>query len=274
MVWSTSRDAGAFRAAAEPFLAHDPVRCTVLLTEAAYLEARPSQAPDLLLGWWRDDEGEVAGAFVVAPGHRPALSPMPRPALEQLVELVPDLAPFTVDGRDERTAAQVWEARHGSGLVVAGRTRVHRLGVGRPGPVVTPGRARTATRADRDLLVSWYSDLLAGIPDDPTDLEYLVDEPLSYGGAVLWEVDGVPEGVATRSRCVAGMVRVGAAYAPRDDAFGRAAFAALCGTSRSVADHVVVLGAADDVAGEIRYRGLGFEPVGDRVLLTVAAPDA
>ncbi|WP_143448391.1 hypothetical protein [Kineosporia sp. A_224] len=273
MVWSTTRDAAAFRAAAEPFLAHDPLACTVLLTEAAYLEARPSKAPGLLLGWWRDDVGEVAGAVVVAPGHRPVLSPMPRPALEQLVDLLPDLAPCEVDGRDEGAATRVWQARHGSRLVAARRTQVHRLGPDGPG-VVAPGRARTATLADRGLLVSWYGDLLAGVPDEPTDLAYLVDEPLSYGGAVLWEVDGVPEGVATRSRCVAGMVRVGAVYAPRDEVFGRAAFAALCEMSRSVADHVVVLGRADDGAAGVWYRGLGFAPAGQRVLMAVAAPDA
>jgi hypothetical protein len=79
--------------------------------------------------------------------------------------------------------------------------------------------------------------------------------------------------MAGRSRLVAGMVRMGAVYAPddRDDAdgHGRAALVAACAAAQAVARDVLIFsGAADDA-----YRSLGFEPVLDRVMLGPPSPD-
>ena len=63
-------------------------------------------------------------------------------------------------------------------------------------------------------------------PDDPSELSYVVDDPIAYGGITLWEVDGVPVAMAGRSRLVAGMVRLGAVYAAHNDADGEAALIA------------------------------------------------
>jgi hypothetical protein len=263
--WSTSSDVHAFVAAAGGFLEADPVANTVLLTEAAYLTARPHPGDDQSYGWWRPDGEAVAGAFLQAPRHPPILSTMSAAALESLVDLRPELPPIGVDGRLVDPAVAAWR-RRGVHLAERSRIRLHRLGDLRT-PAPPPGRARVATPADRDLLVGWYERLMAAFPDDPSELAYVVDDPIGYGGITLWEVGGTPVAMAGRSRLVAGMVRMGAVYAPDDPddvrGHGRAALVAACAAAQAVARDVLIFsGAADDA-----YRALGFEPVLDRVML-------
>ena len=85
--WSSSTDVRDFLTAAGGFLQAAPVEHTVLLTEAAYLAARPTRDADQLYGWWRSPGGRVAGAFLRAPRHPPVLSTMPVRAVESLVDL-------------------------------------------------------------------------------------------------------------------------------------------------------------------------------------------
>jgi hypothetical protein len=248
VTWTTTDDVHAFLAAAAEFLAARPVEHTVLLTESAYLAARPQPAS---YGWFHA-EGEVAGAFVRAPRHPAVLSLMPGPAALSLVDTLDD---GTVDV----------DARLVPPLLAAGMTERSRITLYRLGTLTRPvaaGQARTATAADRNLLLDWYGRLMAANPDDPTDLAYLVDEPLSYGGATLWEVDGVPVAVAGRSRLVAGMVRVGAVYAP-DGRGEQAVLAAACAAAQASARDVLVFGARGDTS----MARLGFEPALERVVL-------
>jgi hypothetical protein len=250
--WSTSSDAHAFLGAAGRFLSMGPVDNTVLLTESAYLAARP--VGDALFGWYETADAEVAGTFLQAPRHVPVLSLMPDDAIESLVDILSP--PFNVDGRMVGRFRAVWPQ-------IEERSRITLYRLARLRAVTPqPGRARVAAAADRDLLVDWYGRLMAAHPDDSSDLAYVVDDPLSYGGITLWEVDGVPTAMAGRSRLVAGMVRVGAEYAPDGDS--RAAFVAACAMAAQVARDVLVFGPTADDAD---YLDLGFEPMLNRVTL-------
>ncbi|NUR09408.1 MAG: GNAT family N-acetyltransferase, partial [Nocardioidaceae bacterium] len=112
---------------------------------------------------------------------------------------------------------------------------------------------------------------MADHPDDPSDLAYVVDDPLSYGGIVLWEVDDVPVAMAGHSRVVAGTTRVGAVYAPDGSAaHERAVLASVCDVARQRARDVLAFAAADDAAGTAALRDLGLTPVLERVLLAQA----
>jgi hypothetical protein len=244
----------AFLAAAGDFLEAAPVDHTALLTEAAYLAARPSADADQLYGWWQGGDGAVAGAFLQAPRHPPILSTMPDPAVEALADRYPDLPPIGVDGRLADSVASAWR-----GLSEQSRIRLYRLG-DVDVPVPSSGRARTATLADRDLLVHWYQKLMAAFPGDPSDLAYVVDDPLDYGGIVVWEVDGEPRAMAGRSRLVAGIVRLSAVYSAGDAADADAALAAACVAARTVAREVLIFGSTAAAPA-------GFEPVLDRVML-------
>lgn len=266
MSWSTSDDIRAFLEAAGDFLAARPVDHTTLLTEAAYLAARPSTAADQLYGWWRPDGGAVAGAFLRAPGHDPVLSTMPDDAVAALAAAFPTLVPVGVDDRQADGAVDAWR-QGGVELVERSRVRLYRLDRLRA-PMPPPGRPRPADEGDRDLLVSWYERLMADNPGDPTELAYVVDDPLSYGGIVLWEVDGVPTAMAGRSRVVEGMARLSAVYAAEDPRHGDAAFVAACAAAQRVANDVLVFAGASDHTADAAYRRWGFEPVTDRVLLT------
>lgn len=250
-MWSIAEDAGEFLRAAGEFLGAAPVDNTVLLTEAGYLEAYPSSGARF--GWHRTAHG-VAGAFLQAPRHPPVLSMMSDDALESLVDIV--APPFDVDGRMVPRSKRIWDIERES------RITLYRLGTLRV-QAQPPGRARIATPADRERLMRWFDTLMAASPGDPSDLAYVVDDPLSYGGITLWEVDGVPTAMAGRSRLVAGMVRLGAVYP--DDEYGRAAFAVACAEAREYARYVLVFGPDGVGTG---YRDLGFEPVLDRVLLS------
>jgi hypothetical protein len=255
--WATSSDVGDFLAAAGGFLTANPVDHTVLLTEAAYLAARPSSATDQRYGWWKASTGAVAGAFLQAPKHPPVLSTMPGEAVESLVDVLLEPPALGVDGRLVDAATAAWR-----GLRPHSRITLYRLGDLRA-PQSPPGKARVATAADRDLLVSWFHQLMAAFPDDPSELAYVVDDPISYGGITMWEVDGVPRAMAGRSRMVAGMVRLGAVFAPQDGGDGDAAFVAACKAAHQVASDILVFGQPDDPG----YRELGFAPILDRVML-------
>jgi hypothetical protein len=262
--WRLSADVHEFDAVAGDFLREHPVDHTVLLTETAYLTARPSAATDQLYGWFQPADGPVSAAFVQAPRHAPVLSLAPPAAIESLVDVLPDLTRIGVDGRLVVDVAAAWRDR--TPLVERSRIRLYRLDEWRPRALPT-GQARVATLDDRDRLVDWFGQLMAAHPDDPSELAYVVDDPLSYGGITLWEIDGVPVAMAGRSRLVAGMVRLGAVFAPDHADHGDAAFVAAIQAARGIADDVLVFAASHDAAGDAHYRSLGFVPVLDRVML-------
>lgn len=254
-------DAEGLLAEAEELLLTDPVAHAPLISEAAFLAHHPSAAS---FGVWRDAAGSVAAAFLRAPGH-PALLTRPLPAAA-LDDVVVEL-PWEIDATDLDRVHEAFARRHVA-LREASRIRVHRL---RPGAVPDPasidaqGRARTAAMSDRPLLAAWYGRLLGGLDDDPTDLAYLVDEPLSHGGAMLWERDGEPVGATVATRPVLGVTKVTAAWSPDDRRYADAAFAAACAAARRRARTVVAVDrpGADDAP----LRSLGFEVVAERVLL-------
>lgn len=272
MTWSTATDVRALLAAAGEFLRSRPVEHTALLTEAAYLQARPSAAADQGYGWWRDADGEVTGAFLRAPGHPPILSLMPDIAISSLFDALGAVDAVGVDGDLMDRVATAWRTARGSTPVERSRITLYRLEEFRP-PMPPPGRARIAGPADRELLLSWFHELMAAFPDDPSEAAYVVEDPLGFGGITLWETDdlegvGRPVAMAGRSRLVAGMVRLGAVHAPGGgDAHAAAVFAAACAAARQIADHVLVFAGAE--AAGAKYRALGFRPVLDRVMLGV-----
>ncbi|MCY1142144.1 hypothetical protein OWR29_29465 [Actinoplanes sp. Pm04-4] len=258
----TSGDVREFLVAAGDFLAADPVAHTLLLTEAAYLDAAAGAELDdgCAFGWWVDEAGAVAGAFLRAPRHPPVLTPVPAEALPSLVGVLGEMDALGVDGRDVERVASVWLDRTGVVLVERFRVALCRLVTPQWGGNESGVEFRRATVDDRELLVGWFHELMAANPGDPSDLGYVIDDPLRYGGLTLWEVGGRPVAMCGRSRVVAGMTRVSAAYAP--DGRTDAVFAAACAEASQVAEHVLVL--TTDVAA---HRALGFEVVLDRVTL-------
>lgn len=266
MPWSTTADIEAFSAAAGTFLASRPVEHSPLLTETDHLLRHPEPNADRAYGWWTDERGEVAGAFLRAPRHPTILTPVPESAVGDLIELLPfDLGV----GCDVTSVDAMLDAAARAGIPLGPRHRIviHRLDAPRAaGP--TPGAARPARPDDEALLDRWFDELMAAHPGDASDRAYVISDPLAEGRIVLWEVDGIPVGMAGRSRTVNGICRVGAAYVPSGDArVESAVLAAATAAAAVVASDVLVLAATDDRAAVSRLAALGYRAVRERVVL-------
>ena len=159
-----------------------------------------------------------------------------------------------------------WAAA-GTRLTPARSFTVHVL-EGRPAAPSGAGSPRIAGSADEPMLHRWFDALMAGLPGDPSELAYVVDDPLAAGGLVLWEVDGDPVAMCSRSRELADTVRMGACYAPGGEpTYVEAAFGAAAVEARRHARHVTVLAATGDEQEEARLAAAGFVPAATRVLL-------
>ncbi|HET7902802.1 MAG TPA: hypothetical protein VFL59_16575 [Candidatus Nanopelagicales bacterium] len=262
MAWAIGDDAVEFLDAAVPFLSLDAAAHAPLLTEAAYLASRPQ--PGARFGVW---DGAVPAAFVHVPRHPVLLSALPAEPVE-LVAALPAALPWEVRVEDVAAVAAALVRERGASAEAA-RIVVMRVAADAvldPTAVDPEGAARVATGTDGPLLAQWYGTLLASLDDDATDLAFLVDEPLSYAGALLWLNRGEPVGVAIRTRVAGGVTKVTAAWSPVDDRYAEAAFVAACAAARAVADHVVAM-ARPGSAIEERYRALGLVPAAERVLL-------
>jgi predicted GNAT family acetyltransferase len=99
-----------------------------------------------------------------------------------------------------------------------------------------------------------------------------VDERLSYRGLTIWESGRIPVSLAGVTRTVAGMVRVGPVYTPRElrgRGYAGAATATVSQAARDAGTAEVLL--FTDLANPTSnalYQRLGYRPVEDRVLLT------
>jgi hypothetical protein len=274
--WTVSSHIDSFLGAAGDLLRSAPIENTVLLTEAEYLAGRPTGEPGQRFGWWSAEggRGQVSAAFLQAPRHPPILTMAPAEALPSLVDVLAEApavggaAVLGVDGRLVAGVVNAWR-RRGVTLVECSRIRLYRLASLRR-PPAPHGRARVATVADRPLLVDWFGQLMAQHPDDPSDLSYVVDDPIGYGGILLWEVDGQPRAMAGRSRVIAGMVRLGPVWSPYTqvlDGPAHAALVAACTAAAQIAQDVLVFASVADLSARDTYLALGFAPALDRVLL-------
>ena len=268
MTWTQTTDAVELWRDAGSWLGEHPVENAPLLAEVAHLLATDAAPEGLECGWWRDESGAVGGAYVRAPRHNPLLTRMPRAALDELVQLLDSSAyAVGVPGVVAADVVQAWAAA-GARLVPARSFTVHALD-GRPAAASCAGRPRIAEPADGPMLHRWFDALMAGLPGDPSERAYVVDDPLAAGGLVLWELDGGPVAMCSRSRVLADTVRMGACYAPGGEpAYAEAAFGAAAVEARRHARHVTVLAATGDEPEEARLAAAGFVPAATRVLLT------
>ena len=149
----------------------------------------------------------------VGMGVMHAQAPSERSA-RQLLDAVPPITQVSGDRTAVDEFADEWlRANPGVSTTVAMSQRLYRLGdLVDPG---TPGKPRVASTADREMLIEWRRGFVAENPGLPSgDLDRAVDRMLTYGGLTLWTVDGSPVSVASLTRPVGGMVRVGSVYTP------------------------------------------------------------
>jgi len=278
MGWRFTDDVEEYAREAGPLLRACPAENTVSLTVIENARARP-QAPARepeIYGWWAGAGGEVTGAVSHTPPHEVLLGVVPdeamRPLVVELARSGRDLAGVNgVTGAAVQFAA-LWSAHTARPAVLRDAERLYRLGRLVPPDPAPPGRARVATAADTDLLVTWIARFLDDAGLVGSDLETVVGDKVSYGGLTLWENgDGMPVSVAGRSRRAAGTVRVAPVYTPADHRRQGWASAVTAAVSQTVLDEgarevVLFTDLANPTSNSI-YQRLGYRPVTDRAVL-------
>ena len=264
MPWTTTTEAKRFLDETGSFLASDVVANAVLLTEAAFWSRLSDPAPPARFGWWADT-GAIEGAFVHLPDHPVVCSPLGKASARDLPLVLQDVTWLGVDERNAAEVAAAWLRVHAlvlrSGLPIT----VLRL-VDLPAPPVSAGVPRVAGQDDLPLLRSWFSLFRERFPHDPSHVAFVIHQPLEAGSLILWEVNGSPVAMSSRTPHIAGMVRMGLTFQPTEGStHAKAAFAAGCASAAREAEHVLVLTADSDARAECE--ALGFIEVSHRIAL-------
>jgi uncharacterized protein len=218
-------DASSFLALAGPLLEPAEARNNLILGIAGTIERRPEWYPDHRFWIVTDHDRALAAGLRTGaenlvlgePGSHHALEILLRAVREECGE-IPGLvanAPFA-----ER-AAEIWTGLIGARIETRLAEGLHELTavVGVPRP---PGRARPASREDRDLAARWTGDFWAeALPHQPIDRDrdrWIVDSRLGTAdaGVWLWDLDGVPVSMAYFGDPTPTGVRIGGVYTPPD----------------------------------------------------------
>lgn len=288
MAWTLTPDLTEFSAGARGFLRSEPVENTVLLTVTESLAARGlavygDEPP--LFGWWAAPDGRPGGAFLHTPPFGVALSGrMPPQAAAELAVVLAARGWHVGDINGEPEAAfafaDAWREQTGMGSRLLRRMRLHRLaGLRMPDPA-PPGAPRVASQADRDLLIRWMAEFHREVNEEGAtrELARAADDRLSYGGMTLWEVDGRPVSLAGLTRPAAGQVRVGPVYTPPEHRRRGFAGAATAAATRSALDagarEVLLYTDVANPTSNALYQRLGYQPVSDRVALSLESGGA
>jgi hypothetical protein len=255
--------------------------------------AAEATGPGPLFGWWEPpDGGGTRGAFLHDPAE-PLLIAGRAPETAASLAAALARAGRSVCGVDASAEAAdafaaAWSQRAGVATRVHQHTLVYRLAGAPPaapgaadasqvprasrapqtGPGPT-GRLRTATEADRPLLVAWLTAFSAEVGQLTGVPEASADELLGYGGAVFWEAGGQPVAMAAVTRPVMRTVRITMMYTPPEHRHNGYAVAVTLAVSHAElarrASEVVLI--TDSNRPHRQAAQLGYELIGERAVL-------
>jgi GNAT superfamily N-acetyltransferase len=273
MTWTLTTSAADFLAAAQAFLAAEPVQNTVALTVLDRLSANPnafgSEPPRF--GWWRaDSQGPVRGAFLQTPPFGPRLCAMPARACTELAHAlhragVP-LGSVSGEMATVTVFARAWEEVTGATGRPGTQEVLYRMAEPVDPDPAPSGGPRPAGEADHQLLVAWSaafaaeSGALIG-----EDLDAAVRQRIAAGSFHLWVDQGRPVCFAGASPVVAGMSRIGPVYTPpelrgRGYASGLVAAVTARASAQGAADVLLYADKANRTSNSV-YQKLGYRPV-------------
>ncbi|MEU6037215.1 GNAT family N-acetyltransferase [Actinomadura sp. NPDC047616] len=241
------------------------------ITENVSVRA-PGYGGTPLFGWWREQDGQVGGAFVQTP-PRPVVAALSAgEATESLARALAGtrISGFNAEPGTAEAFAAAWGRRTGVGAQVVKRTRLYRLGRLVPPSPAPPGGARPARPDDRDLLLAWHEAFYRDVGEPSGDPAPAVDDRIGHGRLSLWEADGVPVSMAGSTRPVAGVVRIAPVYTPdelRGRGYGGAVTAAISRQALERGHEVVLFTDLANPTSNALYQRLGYRPVHDRVVV-------
>ncbi|MFJ1547234.1 GNAT family N-acetyltransferase [Streptomyces sp. NPDC088246] len=271
MTWTFTDDVSVFLDAAGASLAARPAENTLVLTVTATLRRSGPHAygdADPLLGWWRGADGEVAGTLVQTPPYPPVLTAVAPEAVGPLAASLP-LTAVNADRAIAEALAANWPGHR-----VVQEQRLYRLGTLIPPSPAPSGRPRTATAADRELLVRWHRAFADEVGQPSAHAERQVDERTASGSLTLWEADGVPVSMAGVSPRIAGTVRIAPVYTPAEHRGRGYAAAVTAEVSRAAredgAQEVLLFTDLANPTSNGVYQRIGYRAVSDRLLISAA----
>jgi hypothetical protein len=232
------RDAG-------PYLATEPARSHQVRRILTVRTGEPAPAPGHY--WIACDGDRVVGAALQSPAHMPlVLSPMGEGVAAALAGHVSGSGLALPGVRGEAAAAAAfagrWTDERGTGAVPVEGQRLYELGPLTEPPGI-PGCLRSATAADRDLLVAWteaFHQETGNTPAEPAAVS--VDTYLASGELWVWD-DGEPRATTLLTDPNAGVAHVGMVYTPPEERNRGWASALVAGLSAQPvrAGHPVIL---------------------------------
>ncbi|MBU3068150.1 GNAT family N-acetyltransferase [Nocardia sp. NEAU-G5] len=272
MGWTFTEDVEQYLGAAGEFLRSRPAEHNVALTVSATVAAgnAPGYPNPPLFGWLTRD-GRVGGALVHTRPFPLGLFGLAAADTAELIAVLNNTG-WEVDCVAGpvgvvRAFAEATQRRS----EVVGHQLLYRLG-GLVAPRPTAGRARLAQQSDRAVL----EDLTKVFAEKDTSVSFdQVGERLSYNGIWLWEVDGLPVSVASLSRSVAGIVRVGLVATPpehRGHGYAAAVTHHVSRVALETGNHEVLLftDKANPTSNGI-YQRLGYEVVEEQIQMRFGA---
>jgi predicted GNAT family acetyltransferase len=292
MTWQLTDDVERFHAHADDYLRAHPIQHTVLLSVVDMLRTcGPADGRDgggrdgerrdgasAWFGWWRED-GRVVGAFLHTSPHPVLLGRMPRIAALDLADELTKrhLSPNGVTGDAATTPvfAAAWEQGTNAFSEVTAWHRLFRLDrLEWPVPLAR-GAARLATPGDRDLVLTWHAAFELEVLGATRPNAAWFEHRLGYHGLSLWEVDGEPVCMASRTPQLCGTVRVTSVYTPparRGQGYATALTATISDTVPAGTENVLIFTDLANPTSNAIYQRLGYRPVEDRLLIAFDYP--
>ncbi|MFJ5817483.1 GNAT family N-acetyltransferase [Streptomyces sp. NPDC093108] len=274
MPWTISKNPVETDRWARKLWMSDPGVHTMLLSVMGRcLKTPPNNRPPQTAGWWSTEGGFVAGSFCFASGDSLLLGAMPVGAGRQLAVLLAEVGKSVASVQGPRSAVAEftaqWEQLAGMSRTSEMQQKLHQLD-----RLIRPqywpaGSGRSATAADRDLLVNWFRCFAEETGTASGDVGPAVDYRIASGGLFLWELDERPVALAGASVPAGGCVRITPVYTPqegRKQGFGGAAVTVAVQHALSTGvDTVVLFTDATNPASNSLYEALGFSPTGESV---------
>jgi GNAT superfamily N-acetyltransferase len=250
------------------FLESEPAEHNLLLT---LLNERATE-PEPGRYWWATSGGDVVGVMFQSPlDFHAAITPAPREAVAALAdraaEIAPDLPGVAGEVATAAYFAGCWAERLKTPADPVEGQRLYELATLCP-PDAVAGSLRPAVGGDADLLVAWIEQFEVDTRGHGVRPEALLRR-LRDGLVWVWENDGTPVSMASRTPVLAGVTRVGPVYTPPEHR--RHGYAAACTAAVSQrglddgAHSCVLYTQLTNPQSNAIYRRLGYEPIQETV---------
>ncbi|HET7326944.1 MAG TPA: GNAT family N-acetyltransferase [Nocardioidaceae bacterium] len=262
-------DAARFRELVFPYLQHDPVLHTVLLTSvesrtgADVVDEDPPTFASV-----HGDGGAVVAAAMHTRSHGIFLGGLQREyagaVADAFAATSPDAATLEALTSTASVFVQRWQTLLGVGVSKAGGTRLHLLR--ELHGAAAAGGPRRGTEADVDLLTAWVDAFGRELGMAGGISSAAVRGWTKTRRVWLWEDDGRPVSLAAHQLPCHGVTRIGPVYTPpeqRGHGYASALTAHISAVQRGHGSQVCLFTELDNPTSNKIYAAIGFEPVAD-----------